>query len=549
MRPIAIEVDGASSPFVIGTALVGGLEIMTTSTDLGRGTRIDATVRNPSREPIAIHRITFVVDAAPELVLEHGHQSWSCVRRTAPADVRPERAEAPDWVRGSYHHDVERSGHVVSGDQFLVTTDGVVGWLDGRTHFGTVEAPPRGTLRAVALLDGVAVPAGGERRLEPLWIATGDPGPAYSELAVHWGRTAGARTTAPASIGWCSWYQYFAEVTPDDVRANLTLAAEHDFAVVQIDDGWQAAIGDWRDHASTWPDGIAPLAKEIATAGLQAGVWTAPFLAAEHSRLATDHPDWLAVHTKTGRPMKAAYNDDNWGGWTFALDTTNPAVLEHLRTTYSALRADGFDYHKIDFCFAAALPATRRDPTLTRAEALRAGLEAVRDGIGDDGFLLGCGCPFGPAVGVVDAMRVSADVAPAWEPAAHWPGFAESAPAAVNAVAASVLRAPLHRRLFINDPDCLLLRPTDTELEADDRTFLVSVIAGVGGFTIISDDMTLYTDAEWRLLEAMRSVLEDVDVPLDIDDPFADPVVVRSQVGSKLTVDWRPGHRAVELGT
>ena len=33
---------------------------------------------------------------------------------------------------------------------------------------------------------------------------------------------------------------------------------------------------------------------------------------------------------------------------------------------------------------------------------------------GDDAFLLGCGCPLGPAVGVVDAMRIGADVTPYW---------------------------------------------------------------------------------------------------------------------------------------
>jgi alpha-galactosidase len=154
-------------------------------------------------------------------------------------------------------------------------------------------------------------------------------------------------------------------------------------------------------------------------------------------------------------------------------------------------------------------------------------------------------------VGIVDAMRVSPDVAPVWEPDGSWPGLQETAPAAVNAISASVLRAPLHRRVFINDPDCLLLRPTDTRLDAGQRSLLAAVITGTGAFTLVSDDLRRYTDAEWGLLEALQAVHDDVDTLLDIDDPFADPIVVRSAAGTTLTVDWRadaPGGPSALLG-
>ena len=37
--------------------------------------------------------------------------------------------------------------------------------------------------------------------------------------------------------------------------------------------------------------------------------------------------------------------------------------------------------------------------------------------------------------------------------------------------------------------------------------------------------------ATTHLLEALRAVHDDVDTLLDIDDPFADPIVVRSAAG------------------
>ena len=546
----SIEVNGIVAPFAEGIVQVGGLEVEVRSSELDEGRRLDLRVRNATRDEVALDDVVVRVPATPERVLEHGYQSWSVVRRCSPGDIRQERRELPDWAKGTHLSRPDGAGRVIAGDQFLLTDSGVAGFLDARHHLGTVEAEGDG-LAVRAMFDGVPLAPGDERALDPIWLADGDPGIRYSDFASLWGTTAAARISAPAPLGWCSWYQYFAEVTPADVRANLEAVAGRGFELIQIDDGYQAAIGDWLSMAPEWKEGLAGLAHEIRHAGLQAGVWTAPFLLGPNSEVLRDHPDWVTVHEPTGYPSKAMFNSNNWGGWAVALDTTRPDVLEHLRSTYAALVDEGFDYHKIDFCYSATLAARRHDRSKTRAESLRLGLEAVREGIGDDSFLLGCGCPFGPAVGVVDAMRVSADVAPSWTPENHWAGLYETAPAAVNAIAASVLRAPLHRRVFINDPDCLLLRPTDTKLDAGQRSFLAAVVTGTGAFTLVSDDLRRYSDAEWGLLEALRSVHDDVDTLLDIDDPFADPVVVRSAAGSMLTVDWRddaPGGPIAQLG-
>lgn len=555
--PVFVEANGVAAPFAEGVVVVGNLEVEVSSSDLDGGRRLDLAVRNGGRHPVVLEDVVVHIGVTPQLVLEHGYQSWSVVRRCSPLDVRPERAQLPELVRSTYLSRPAVAGSVVAGDQFLLTSDGIAGFLDARHHLGTVEAPrPAATGAAAgvdvrAMFDGVPLGAGEERPLDPIWLADGDPGTRYSDFASIWGLTAAARIAAPSPLGWCSWYQYGPSVTPDDVRTNFAAAAGRGFELMQIDDGYQGALGDWLSTCEAWVGGIAPIASEIRHLGMRAGIWTAPFLVGADTKLLAEHPEWAAIHEPTGHPSKVALNDDNWGGWAIALDTTRPEVLDHLRRTYEALVDQGFDYHKVDYLYAGALPARRSDPTKTRAEALRAGLEAVRDGIGDDAFLLGCGCPLGPAVGVVDAMRVSADVAPAWEPKQSWPGFGEAAPAAVNAIAASVLRAPLHRRVFVNDPDCLLLRPTDTDLDAEQRSLLASVITGTGAYTITSDDLRRYTDAEWGLLEALRTVHDDVDTLLDLDDPFADPLIVRSAVGTQLSVDWRkdaPGGPTAQLG-
>jgi alpha-galactosidase len=45
---------------------------------------------------------------------------------------------------------------------------------------------------------------------------------------------------------------------------------------------------------------------------------------------------------------------------------------------------------------------------------VRAGFDAVRRGAGDATFLLACGAPLAPVVGLVDGARIGPDVAPRW---------------------------------------------------------------------------------------------------------------------------------------
>ncbi len=546
--PFEVGINGWTAPFAEGIVSVGPLELSVGSSELEGGRRLDLVVRNPRRDTVALEEVVVTLAGVPEQVLEHGHQGASVVRRCRPNQERPERAQLPEWVKRGYFSRPGAAGVVVVGDQFLLTSEGIAGFLDARRHLGTVEAGGTG-ITARALLDGVPLPPGASRALDPLWLAEGDAGIRYSDFASLWGLTGGARISSPSPVGWSSRYHAGTPMTVEQLRKNLAAAAAHGLDLVELDEGYHAVIGDWLSPPAVWA-GVQEPAREIHHAGLRAGLWSAPFLVGEDSAVLREHPDWVAADGE-GVPWPPVRRPSSVQGLALALDATRPDVLEHLRHTYAALVAEGFEFLKIDHCFAALLPSRRHDPAMTRAQALRAGLEAVREGAGDDTFLLGASCPFGPAVGVVDAMRVSADAAPAWRPDQPWPGLAEGAPGVVNAVAGAVLRAPLHRRVFINDPDRLLLRPTGTDLEAWQRSFMAAVITGTGAFTFVSDDLARYTDAEWGLLEALQSVHFDVDTLLDIEDPFADPLVVRSAIGTQLTVDWRddaPGGPSALLG-
>jgi alpha-galactosidase len=529
VRPILLLTPGTATPFAEGAVRLGRLEVATALRREGGGLRLDWSVRIPGRTAMPVGRIGLAVDAGPDrsgfdAVLEHGWQSWSVVRRCPPADVRPERRRLPSWRRARDFTDAEVAGRAVVGEPFLLTDRGIAGFLSARTHLGRVEASPAGDRLLVwALLDGVVLAPGEERRLEPVWLADGRPGPLYSEYA---GLAATEVNPAAPPAGWCSWYHHYAAVTPDDIRRTVPAAAAAGLEFVQIDDGDQAAIGEWLTPRPSWAEGTRSVAADIRAAGLRAGLWTAPFLADERGRLVAEHPDWVLTG-RAGRPRRAMHNPRWWGGWAVALDTSNPAVLDHLRRTFAALSADGFDYHKIDFLTAGALPGRRHQPATTRAEAFRAALEAIRDGIGADAFLLGCGSPLLPAVGLVDAMRVSPDVAPWWSPLRPRPGLAEAASCARNAILTSALRAPLHRRWWINDVDCLLLRPVDTALQPWQRRAVAASVAA-SGFVVVSDDLSTYRTEEWGRLAAVLDTGRAAAGPSDLIDPFAPVLTVRS---------------------
>ena len=108
---------------------------------------------------------------------------------------------------------------------------------------------------------------------------------------------------------------------------------------------------------------------------------------------------------------------------------------EWLEQTARHLVDVGYRYLKLDFTFAPGIQGRFADPCAT-AQRVRLGYQAIRRGAGDDVFILGCGCPLGPVVGLVDGMRIGPDVAPSWRPppaADLLPGYEEAAPSTRSA--------------------------------------------------------------------------------------------------------------------
>lgn len=415
---------------------------------------------------------------------------------------------------------LRQAGYFTS-DFFAAITDfdGAAGLLAGflsqHHHFGSIEAVlyDQPSLRVWANGDHTRLDPGAEMTTDwavmmPFDPRDPDPIAPYLEAVALENEV---RLPESTPSGWCSWYHFYTKVSAEDIRKNNAALVHHQprlpLELVQIDDGFEAQIGDWFGFKDTFPGGVAPLAAEIRAAGFTPGLWLAPFIVHPHSKLAREHPEYL-LRGPRGRPANAGFV---WNTFTQALDLTVPEALDYACRVIAAAAGEwGYPYLKLDFLYAAALKGTYHDPTRTRAQVLRTGMQALRQAAGPDTFLLGCGAPLGSVIGLVEAMRIGADVSGSWQPAfagVELPFKDEPhMPSARNSIHNILTRAPLHQRWWVNDPDCLLVRP-DTNLTLAEVETLASAIALTGGSLLVSDDIPALPSERLRIAQVLVPVI------------------------------------------
>ncbi len=437
-----------------------------------------------------------------------GWQSWS------PAAWRPATARALHPHLGPLTmpmHDVPslfpaRPGHFYADLVGVLTSAGgpalLAGLLSTADQFGRLQVClGRGQARLTFTCAADNLPLAPDEHLssERVALLLADPPEGILEsYAEALGKEMEALVGETPPQGWCSWTAFYQDLTEEDVLRQVDWLERHrdkvPVKVVQVDDGWEQAVGDWRAN-ERFPHGMARLAEEIRQSGFRPGLWLAPFIVHPRSQLAKAHPEWL-LQDEHGRPVNAGYG---WGDFCSGLDLSLPEVQDWLRRLISTITEEwGYTYLKLDFLYAAALPARRRRPDLTRAQVLRRGLEIIREVAGEETFLLGCGCPLGPAVGLVDAMRIGTDVAPNWRPRQGLitplvrgdPTF----PSTAGCLRNTLTRSWMHRRLWLNDPDALILRRADSRLTPAEVRSLVTVAALSGGCWMLGDDLPSLED-------------------------------------------------------
>jgi alpha-galactosidase len=325
-----------------------------------------------------------------------------------------------------------------------------------------------------------------------------------------------ARVSAPTPMGWWSWTAFYFGLTEGPALTNAEFLSSHlrdyGYNFFHIDEGYQFARGDFTSVvAHKYPHGLKALEDKLLALGLTPGIWTAPFEVSERSWVYVNHKDWL-VHNAKGQPIHAGWVTEPPDTATnldqlYALDPTNPGAQQYLRETYSKLTRDwGIRYIKLDFMDDSVIEGYYYTPHTTALQAMRIGLQIIRDTVGDGVLLDKDGSPMLLPVGIVDTGRISCDTG-------------HSFGASRDALPGIAARYYMNRNFFVNDPDAFSLS-SEVQTEEQDHggpktlslaeaQVAIALAAVSGGMLEIGDDLpTLFQEPDRLALLKNRDLLD-----------------------------------------
>ena len=341
-----------------------------------------------------------------------------------------------------------------------------------------------------------------------------------------WSHAVAAASPLPPRVpdrritGWCSWYNLYAAIDDELIREHLASTAafrdEHQVPldVFLIDDGFTPEMGDWLDFKPQFPRGMAPLVADIAVAGFTPGLWIAPFMVGNRSKLFAAHPDWVVADATTGAPLAPMtfYGEFRWHKRSeeyYILDVTHPDAAAYIAHVFRTWACDwGVGYFKTDFMYFGSAYGPDRArwhiPGLSRIAIWRRMAAIIREAIGE-ALWLGCGCPLWASVGYVDAVRIGRDIGPAW---------ASGEQSAASLLRDQLTRNHAHRILWHADPDCILLRDRFHDLDDAQVDSLARFAGRTGGVLMTSDSLDALSPERAALFaELLRADTVQCDFP------------------------------------
>lgn len=372
------------------------------------------------------------------------------------------------------------------------------------------------------LIDHVP-PRHGETRSETLVVFGND---AVEEGLRHWARLVASDAPLPPRIparritGWCSWYNLYASLSEPVLLEHLEAAARYrdkakvPFDIFLVDDGFTPEMGDWLEFKPQLPNGIRPVLDAARNAGFTPGLWIAPFMVGNRSKLYAAHPDWVVKSRATGKPLAPMtfYGEFRWHKRSeeyYVLDVTHPEAEAYIRRVFRIWAHDwDVGYFKTDFMHLGSIygpdEAVWHEAGLSRIAIWMKMARLIRDEIGDALWLC-CGAPLLPPIGLCDAMRIGRDVGVKWS----------GDQSAESLLRDQSTRNYMHGIFWQADPDCVLLRERFHEL-SDAQVDSLATFAGLaGGLAMTSDQLDEVPPAR---RDAFASLIGDA-TPYSCDFP------------------------------
>jgi alpha-galactosidase len=156
------------------------------------------------------------------------------------------------------------------------------------------------------------------------------------------------------------------EVTVEEVNHAIDVAAQAGVEVFYIDASWYTppkgnwwtTVGDWNVDRQRFPEGLKPFRDRVHQAGMLWGLWMDADRIGSESRIAKEHPEWLAMNYEGERKM---------GG---LLDLTKPEVAKWMENQIArVIEENQLEFFRLDY---------NTDPG--------AGIKTIRDGFIENGY-------------------------------------------------------------------------------------------------------------------------------------------------------------------
>ena len=298
-------------------------------------------------------------------------------------------------------------------------------------------------------------------------------------------------------FGYSSWYNYYQNIDEDIILRDLE-GIDKRFDLFQIDDGYETFVGDWLDiDPVKFPNGLKGIVEKIHKKGLLAGIWLAPFVAEEKSRLFKDHPEYIKKD-KNGNPLKAG---GNWSGQ-YSLDLENPDVIEYIKKSLKFYMSLGFDFFKLDFLYASSIEVPLG---YSRCQYQYKAYKLLRDTLKGK-IILGCGANLVNSIGNFDYLRIGPDVSLKWDDVVYMRLFHRERISTKVTLQNTIFRSILNDRWFGNDPDVFLLRDNNIELNDSQKRSLALINSLFSSVLMLSDDISKYDEDKKKKLDLVHKI-------------------------------------------
>lgn len=298
--------------------------------------------------------------------------------------------------------------------------------------------------------------------------------------------------------GWATWEAFHSDVSLESLQESVRFLKDNlrDYGLeyIQLDDGYQSTLmppdgvssirEGWLATNDKFPGGHSAIVETVRSAGFEAAIWL---------NATINNREYARQSGHCLRKRDGTLFEEPWIH--FVYSCTGDAVKD-IEKLYRTLAQTGYSYFKVDairHLFFDGLQSAVREGLFSNDESIarfQAYMQAIRNGIGDESYLLSCWGVLTANVGICDSLRFATDAS-----ASHDSFFMQ--------VDESARWHHTHGILYRNDPDYICLRMEEAPARA-----AASLVTLNGYLYMISDEVSLYDDVR---LDIARKTLPATD--------------------------------------